>query len=553
MSLATAGGSGSAGAGVRLAVLPFTNRGAADDGYFVDGVADQIRGTLSNIDGFQVIARSSSDQYRETTKTPAEIGRELNVEYLLSATVSWVRSGETGGRVQVVPELIDARTGAVKWQQAFDADLTDVFQVQADVARRVATALNIQLGVGGQQELTRRPTENLAAWDSYLKAKAAGGSGSGAGLVAERELLERAVALDSGFALALADLSRSYSTQYFTTPTPAMADGARRAAERSEALAPESPETFLALGSYHLNVLMDAEGAMTYLAEGLRRSPNHVGILNAEANASRSAGRWEEAVSLGRRVVSLDPKSRSTGLAIALILLRRYPEALEEVDRVLVQHPTLIPMWQSKAVIYLAQGDLDRAREVLAEATRVTEPVTVAAHMALTWDTYWALSEEAQELVLRLPVQAFGTDDAGRATVSAALYYLKGDLLRSRANGDSAVRIYQRLLTDIPDDNYLLALSGVALAYAGRFDEAIRAGERSVALLPIARDAYSGPYNAHQLARIYTLAGKPEQAIDVLETLLAVPYFISPGWLRVDPTWDALRSNPRFQKLAARQ
>ncbi len=118
MSLATAGGSGTAGGGVRLAVLPFTNRGAADDAYFVDGVADQIRGTLSNIEGFQVIARSSSDQYRETTKSPADIGKELNVEYLLSATVSWIRSGETGGRVQVVPELIEVRTGAVKWQQA---------------------------------------------------------------------------------------------------------------------------------------------------------------------------------------------------------------------------------------------------------------------------------------------------------------------------------------------------------------------------------------------------------------------------------------------------
>ena len=134
-----------AGDVVRLAVLPFENRGAPDDGYFVDGVADQVRGKLMSVAGFQIIARASSDRYRAAKKTPQEIGRELGVDYLLTSTVTWVKSADGKGRVQVVPELIDVRTGAASWQQSFDAELTDIFQVQGTIASQVAGALNVAL------------------------------------------------------------------------------------------------------------------------------------------------------------------------------------------------------------------------------------------------------------------------------------------------------------------------------------------------------------------------------------------------------------------------
>jgi tetratricopeptide (TPR) repeat protein len=472
MSIA-AGGGGATGGGIRLAVLPFTNRGAADDAYFVDGVADQIRGTLGNIPGFEVIARTSSDQYRETNRTPVDIGRDLNVQYL------------------------------------------------------------------------------LAAWDTYLKSKST--AGTGAGQLSRRELLERAVALDSNFALAWTDLSITYSGIYFGIPSRAMAEASLRAAERARALAPESPETYRALGVYANNVIGDLEGSLSYLAAGLRLSPNHLGLLTAQASAHRALGRWEEVVTESRRITTLDPKSANSSLLTALLWLRRYPEAMAEADRLLLLHPTQVGLWQAKAMIHLGRGDLAGARTVLSEASRVTEPIEVAAMVSLVWDTYWALSDEMRSLVLRLPLQAFGTDDAGRVNISAALNYLGGDKARAKIFADSAATLFRKQLEEVPDENYLLVLLGLALAYGGHYEDAIRAGERSIALLPIAKDGFSGPYNAHQLARIYTLAGEQDRAIDQLEAILAVPYFISPGWLTIDPTWDALRGNPRFQRLASRK
>ena len=156
----------------RLVVLPFTNRGAAEDAYFADGIADEVRGKLAGLGTLQLIARASSDQYRQSSKSPKQIGAELGVDYLLTATVRWAKAADGTSRVQVMPELIDARTGDVTWQQSYDANLTDVFQVQTQIASRVAGALGVALGSREETKLGERPTANLAAYDLYLKGRA---------------------------------------------------------------------------------------------------------------------------------------------------------------------------------------------------------------------------------------------------------------------------------------------------------------------------------------------------------------------------------------------
>jgi tetratricopeptide (TPR) repeat protein len=202
-------------------------------------------------------------------------------------------------------------------------------------------------------------------------------------------------------------------------------------------------------------------------------------------------------------------------------------------------------------MVYLAQGDLPGARRVIREAHPDIEPTRLVAFVAVAWDLFWLLDDEQQRLLLRLSPGAFDEDRGGWATAVAATYALRGDAARSRAYGDSARLDYEEKLRATPDDNYLLALSGVALAYAGRGDEAIRNAERSVALLPVTRDAYSGAYNQHLLARTYLILGERDKAVDQLEALLAVPYFLSPGWLRIDPTLAPLRGHPRFERLIA--
>ncbi len=546
------GATPTADAGIRLAVLPFENRGDPADAYVVDGIADQVRGKLTGLGAFQVTARTSSDQYRGTSKSPAEIGRELGVDYLLTATVSWAKTAQGGGRVQVVPELIDTRTGAATWQQAFDADLTDVFQVQGDIAVRVAGALNVALGAGEQQELAERPTQNVAAYDAFLKGEERRRSGGVTGLREAVNFLEQAVALDSTFALAWARLAQAYAAAQFSTPNPAFADGARRASERAQALAPDAVETHIALGSYYSNVLVDLAKAREQFAEGLQDAPNHPELLVATAGTERSLGRWDQALELARRARALDPRSAGAQAAIATALLwtRQYAEGLTEVDRALALAPSSMSILEGKAMFYLGQGDLAGARAVLADAPEA-EPTRFVAFVATTWDLYWVLTDEQQRLLLRLSPGAFDNDRGGWGLALAATLAVRGDQARARAYGDSARAVFEAALRDSPDDDYLLALHGLAAAFAGRRDLAIRDGERAVAIRPASRDGFSGPYNHHLLARTYMILGEHEKAIDQLEILLGVPYFVSRGWLTIDPTWNALRGNPRFQRLLA--
>jgi TolB-like protein/tetratricopeptide (TPR) repeat protein/tRNA A-37 threonylcarbamoyl transferase component Bud32 len=540
-----------AGGAKRLAVLPFTNRGAPDDAYFVDGIADQVRGKLTGLGEFRVTAGTSSDQYRGTTKSPQEIGHELGVDYLLTATVSWAKTPGGPGRVQVVPELIDARTGAATWQQTFDADLTDVFQVQGDIAVRVAGALNVALGSGEQQELTARPTENLAAYDAFLKAEEARRTGGQTAARRAVNLYEQAVAIDSTFALAWARLAQTFSTIHFSTPSPEAAEGARSAAEHARALAPKAPETYMALGSYYTNVRYDIGRARQEYAEGLQLAPNDPGLLVGTATTDRSLGEWEQSVELLRRARALDPRSigGQTALATNLLWLRRYDDAMAETDRGLALAPNNVSLIETKAMIHLARGDLPGARAVFHSAPADIEPTRLVAFAAATWDLFWALDDDQQRLLLRLSPGAFDDDRGAWALALAATYTLRGDAGRARAYGDSARLVYEEQLRASPDDNYLLALSAVALAYSGRNDEAVRNGERSLALLPVTTDAFSGAYNQHLLARVYAQVGAREKAIDQLEVLLRIPYYLSPGWLRIDPTFASLKGNPRFERL----
>jgi tetratricopeptide (TPR) repeat protein len=238
-------------------------------------------------------------------------------------------------------------------------------------------------------------------------------------------------------------------------------------------------------------------------------------------------------------------------LARTLLWFRRYPEALQVFERAIALAPTDAGRYQGKAMVYLAQGDLAGARAVLRSAPKEVEPTNLVAGVATFWDLYWVLDEGQQQLLLRLTPTAFDDSRGAWGLALAETYALRGDSARARVYADSARVAYAEQLRATPQDAQLHALHGVALAYLGRTAEAIQEGERGVALLPITKDAYSGAYNQHQLVRIYLLVGEPEQALDRLEPLLKIPYYLSPGWLKIDPTFTPLRGNPRFEQLVA--
>jgi DNA-binding SARP family transcriptional activator/TolB-like protein len=542
----------------RLAVLPFENLGDLGDAYFADGVTDELRGKLAAVPGLEVVASVSSNDYRGSTRRLPDIARELGVDYLLVGKIRWLRGASGSNRVRVSPELIRLVPGAApttRWQQPIDAALTDVFAVQADIATKVADALGVVLGDSARRELTVKPTESLAAYDEFLKGEAAsqGMKADQAGLRRAIGFYERAVSLDSTFAQAWSQLSRARTSLYSNgVPDPALGDAARVAAERARALRPADPLAHLAAGDFYGSVNpIDNERAVDEYGQGLRLAPDDVDLLGALAMAETSLGRWDGAPARLARASRLDPRSTTAArrLAAVHIFLRQYAAADSAADRAVALAPTSPAMVSLKVMAAVGRGDLDSARAVIRAAANRIDPATLYPFFASYQDLYWLLDDAHQRQVLAAPPSAFDDDRGSWGLVLAGLYQLRGDRRRTAMYADSARLALEAQIRAAPDDGQRHALLGLALAYLGRKADAIREGYRGVALMPIRRDAYFGPYNQLQLVRIYLLTGEPDLALDQLEPLLRVPYYLSPGWLRIDPTFDPLRKHPRFQQL----
>jgi serine/threonine-protein kinase len=543
----------------RVAVLPFENLGDSADAYFADGITNEIRGKLSQISGLAVIARASSNEYRGTTKPPQQIARELGADYLLTATVQWDKTSGGPSRVRVSPELVRVAPGAAPtttWQQGFDASLTDVFKVQADIAGKVASALDVALADSARRSLAARPTANLAAYDAYLKGEAMrfGGGADPQSLRRAIAFYEQAVALDTAFVQAWGRLARTRVTLYGnSTPTPELARQARHAAERARALDPGRPDGLIALSTYYGAVEADNEQSLAAAQAALKLAPDSPELLSSTASAEQSLGRWEASIPHLVKAGALDP--RSVGIALnlgtALLWLRRYPEAEEAADRALSLAPANLNAIEQRAMVALGQGNLGGARTVVHAALSSVESRRLFAYFGFYWDLYWVLEHAQQQEVLTMPPSEFDDDRGAWGLLRAQLHHQLGNSSQVRVYADSARLAFDEQLRATPDDAQRTVLRGLALAYLGRKAEAIAAGRRGVTLLPISRDAYVGAYLQHQLARIYLVVGEPEQALDQIEPLLKIPYYLSPGWLRIDPTFAPLKGNPRFERLIA--
>ena len=542
----------------RIAVLPFENLGAPEDDYFADGIADQIRGKLASLPGVEVIARASSTPYKKTTKTPKQIADELNAQYLLTATVRWQKSGATS-RVQVSPELVDVTqpdAPTTKWQQPFDASLTDVFQVQSDIAAKVADGLGLALAEGEKKTLSEKPTENIAAYDAYLKGEAITASGASDPPTVRKALAyyEQAVALDPNFAQGWARVATANSLLYANAaPEPRFKDRARQAAEKSLALAPNQPEGYQALGTYYRLCEIDMARAREQFAKALRLAPNAVSNLGGAAAAEEAAGLWDQALEHARQAERLDPRSAAAvrRVGATLVALRRYAEAKATLDRALALSPTNLNLIEYRMMASLGEGDLAGAREVLNAGLQRVDAETLLAYVAQYNDLYWVLTDAQRQRVLTFTPSAFGDDRGAWGLCLAEISALMGDMTKARHYAEASLPTFEEQLRAAPDDDQRHILRGLAYAYLGRKEEAVQEGLRGVAIDSLARDAVGGAYDQHQLVRIYVLVGEPDKALDQLEALLKIPYYLSPGWLKIDPNFDPLRSNPRFQKLVA--
>jgi serine/threonine-protein kinase len=359
----------------RVAVLPFDNLGAPDNAYFADGITDEIRGKLATVAGLQVMARTSSAQYAHTAKPPGEIGRELGVDYLLTGTVRWDREG-TRSRVRVSPELVQTASGATHWQQAFDAPLTDVFQVQADVAERVARELGVALAAGQRRYLEERPTGNLAAYDLYLRGRYAWHQRTAAGLDEARRLLEQAIQLDPAFAPAHAALAEVYVVLPLWSDLPPDQTYPRAKAAALEALKLDSTlaAPFAVLGDVNVMYEWNWAEAERNFRRSLALDPNNANTHHwYQSDYLAAVGRLDESVAEARRAHELDPLSVMLDATVGHALYRagRVEEAETQLRGVLAVDSSFILANSTLGMVHLIQG---RAGDALPLLERAVDP-----------------------------------------------------------------------------------------------------------------------------------------------------------------------------------
>ena len=541
----------------KIAVLPFENSGSSDDEYFADGMTDEVRSRLSSIRGIRVTARGSSSQYRRSKKTARQIGRELEVQYLLQGTVRWSKANGVS-RVRVTPELIDVSNDESRWSAPYDTVMSDVFAVQASIASKVAEALNVALAPPVQAQIAERPTSSLDAYDEFLKGEqitSSLGNLDPPTLVKGLDHYDQAVRLDSTFARAWSAIARANASMAGTSPSKEQIERARVASERTLRLAPERPEARLAMGSYLLNIRLDYEGARQQYLEGLRHDPNNADLLSGLVSVERTIGKFDDALAHAKQAALLDPRSITVNrrLASAYHDLRRYSEEQPAWDRALALAPDNLPMIQGKVLGLLATGEIDSVHALIHAKLATIDTTALLVRFSMYQEMMWTLPPELWPKIVTLTVKDFSNDKGHWGLKLGHTYRLLGDTAHARMFGDTARAAFEPQLREFPDRAQLHELLARALALGGHKAEAVEEAERSLALRETSLDVGLRPYVHFQVARVLVQSGEYDKALDLLEPLLsAYASDVTPSFLRLDPTFKPMAGNPRFQRLIAR-
>ena len=539
-----------------IAVLPFENLSRdPDNAHFTGGIQDEILTRLSKIADLKVISRTSTQHYKSTPENLPEIAKQLGVAHILEGSVQ-----KSGDAVRVNVQLIRAANDSHLWADTFDRKLTDIFSVESEVAKAIADQLRAHITGQEEQILAAKPTDNPNAYDAYLRGLAytLKTTTSPANALAAQEYLREAVRLDPNFALAWALMSYVDASGYIIQslqPTVALRDETGQAAETALTLQPNLGEAVLAKGYYHYACLKDYDTAVRYFEQARPLLPNSSRIPEALAYVARRRGEWDRSESYFNEAERLDP--RNVNLlgehAASYILVRRFPEALRKLDQVLDITPDDIDTLAIKAAVAQAEGDLPRAAALLAPLHPNND------------DSYALETQVYQEILERRPAQITPRLKEILTKPDPALGYLNGELrfwlgwaqevagdhAAAHASWSQARSELESFLKEQPENWQLigdLALTNMAL---GDKAAALALAERAMAANPIEKDAVTGPIPIEILARVAAQLGEPDRAIAALQRLLSMPGPLTPALLRLDPMFDPLRNDPRFQKLVA--
>src|SRR5438270_877754 len=538
-----------------IAVLPFQNLSdEKENAYFADGMQDDILTNLSKIGDLKVISRTSVMSYRgEGMRNAREIGKTLGVGTLLEGSVRRI-----GNRVRVNVQLINANNDEHIWAEDYDRDLTDVFAIQTDLAQKIASTLQAKLSPNEKARIDRRPTENSDAYLLFIQAHDYANRIDmfhDTSLKAE-PLLEQAIKLDPNFAAAFAALSMVESWAYHSfDPVPVRREKARSNAEEALRFQPDLPEAHLALGFSYYYGDRDYEHALAEFEIARRGLPNESQAYFAIGSIQRRQGKWTESNANLEKAAALDPKNINVliNLCFSYIAQRKFETADRLLDRAIAESPQPFqPRALKGFMAVLWKGDLGAAEKVFSSTPPEADP-----NGLMTWSHAWILTlerklPEALQVLERFRGEIMFTTTtapASKALLAGLIHLLQGDKTKAQPDLEHARLISEKLIREAPEDSARHAQHGLILAALGQKQEAIAEGKRAVELLPESQDALDGPQATANLAQIYAWTGEFDEAFRLLDHLLAVPSNLTVPMLKLDPAWDPLRQDPRYQAL----
>jgi TolB-like protein/Tfp pilus assembly protein PilF len=546
-----------------IAVLPFENLSEDKaNAYFAEGIQDEILTRLSKIADLKVISRTSTQHYKTAPENLAEIAKQLGVAHILEGSVQ-----KSGDAVRVNVQLIKAADASHLWADTFDRKLIDIFWVESEVAKAIADQLRAKLTGHEEQVIAAKPTDNPEAYDAYLRGLAytLKTTTSPVNALGAQKYLKQAVRLDPKFALSWALLSYVDASGYIVQslqPTVALREEARQAAETALTLQPNLGEAVVATGYYHYACLKDYDTAVRYFEHARQFLPNSSRIPESLAYVARRRGEWDRSETYFNEAERLDPLNVNllSEHAGSYIILRRFHEALRKLDQVLDITPDDVDTLTVKAAIAQAEGDLPRAAALLA-------PLHPNAD-----DSYALETQVYQEILERRPAQftprlkeILTKPDPALGPINSELRFwlgwaqeVAGDHVAAQANWSQARSELESFLKEQPDNYFLIGYLALTNMGLGDKPAALALSERGMTALPIEKDAVTGPIPIEILARVAAQMGEPDRAIAALQKLLSLPSAgvfptgpLTPPLLRLDPTFDPLRNDPRFQKLVA--
>ena len=539
-----------------IAVLPFHN--LSNDTmqlYLCDGFMNDILNNLQKVKSFTVRSIMSSNQYRETKKSTTVIGNELNVNYLIEGSI--VKEGDN---IKIWVYLIDAKADKQLWSNEYFGEIIQFFSLQSKIATDIASVLKTVLSPDEINKIEKRPTENPVAFNYYLQGNFYYWKGNNSGdNNTAIELYEKAIVLDPEFALAYTGIALCLLDQYWSyrDHSENVLAKSKKAIDKAFEIDPNLSEVHIALGVYYYYGSLNYAEALEQFELALKAQPKNSEVIWWSAAVNRRLGNWEIAKSGFAKASELDPRSPYLAEEVAETyeLLRDYPKSEEYYNISIMLYPDFTFSYSHFSRMLLSwKGDTKKAREILGNAalnnkSSVSDSLIIETRILI--DIYDGNYEEALKDLSHLKSDVIQTQFYFRPKYLyyATIYSLMNKPDLKYAYYDSLRIFLETRLKNMSDDQRLFSSLGIAYAGLGLNDKAVNAGEKAVKLLPVSKEAYRGVSLVENLALIYVMIGKYDEAIKQLKYLLSIPGFLSVKILELDPSWAPLRNMPEFKKM----